>query len=772
MQFTSYDGVSFSSISWDAALSDTDARGQWAVSTNIAPRTGNTTILSPGAISPRRIPIEFVYYGAADMRLGIDQLMGYLNPRDQTPKLLVAARYDATVVQRYARVESVDLSDSAGSLNVIRAVFVSEDPEWVKSTSTTVDQTGAVSPFSSAITNAGQTPVHPVYQVRWTVQRVTKGVVVGQQYRKRMTLINTQTRTLAAFPYRIDLGDTAALVTATKAQSDGDDLRIVIDGKDMTRRLIGWNLVQSFAWIVIPGMDALEVLTIDIVYGNASATTATDWVDPDPDKPIIDISTESGTATGGSTTTLIKATAAWQTDQWYRGDLYMLTGANAGLFRTITANNGTTLTVNAFPNAIVNTDTFLITMSSNDRWIYSTRQINRESDYARGRWYVNSPRLTPSVVSFESPGAWRLELIMDNRDSMGAKRFSMIDSGGDKDPFTLLDAQRMWEGNDNNVFNPGTADGVAITTPVPIDSMYWEYQFDNPNAMVKAWIGVRASGAEDWAEAYADDAATSGLTTIATQFVNIQPDFGDVYQVAQALLPVNDIEIGLEWRRDTGSLSSATTTVSTDSSQEWSTDQYDNGSILMLSGVNKGIKRSITSNTATAITHAAFPAASADGDRYVVQNKRLKGLLRDGSKLALNLDDTFLTASALGSETAVYEASMTIWVGDGPAGSPTGQHRALIGYAAGSKRLFLAADERVEVDADLRKIRIYNTTSSTYTATLTDPTVIVQWHDGTDWQRTADFLPLGMGDQLVWLEETNIGTLGIETEYFPKFLGP
>lgn len=659
--------------------------------------------------------------------------------------------------------------------NQVEIDFSATKPEWIAESATTDSASDTTSPFPLEMVNAGQAPVHPTFQIGWLTQRTSKETVTGQEWRKLLTLTNTQARTLAAFPYRIDLGNTAALVSGSKAQADGDDLRVIIDGQDTKRRLIGWNKVQSFCWVVIPGMDALEELTIEIVYGNASATNPPDWIDPDPEKPIIDISSTSGTATGGGTTSLI-AVAGWATDQWYRGDLYMLTGANAGLFRNISANNGTTITCSAFPNPIVNTDTFLIVMSSNDRWVYSVRQQERESDYARGRWYIDSPNLTPNVPSFDSPSSWRPELILDNRDSMGQKRFSMLTTGGsDKDPFTILDAQRMWEGNDSNVYNPGTADGVAITTPVPIDSMYWEYQFDNPNGMVKAWTGVRSSGAEDWAEAYADTGATSGLTTIATQFINIQPDFGDVYQVAQALLPSNDIEIGLEWKRDTGSLTSATTTTSTDSSKVFETDQYVDGSILMLSGVNAGIKRTITDVAPTVITHAAFPTASADGDRYVVQNKRLKGLLRDGSKLSLNLDDSFITAS-YGSEEAVYEFAGALWVGNGPSGAASNQHRAFFGsYPAGDedKRLFLAADEVIEIDAERRTVRIYDTVALEYTRTLTDPMVVVQWCPPLtdEWRRTADWLPFGVGSHQFWLEENAIGELELTVTYYAAYLG-
>ena len=58
-----------------------------------------------------------------------------------------------------------------------------------------------------------------------------------------------------------------------------------------------------------------------------------------------------------------------------------------------------------------------------------------------------------------------------------------------------------------------------------------------------------------------------------------------------------------------------------------------------------------------------------------------------------------------------------------------------------------------------------------YTGTLTDPMVIIQSHDGEAWRRSADWLPIGASGGTVWLEETNIGTLGITTLLTPGYLG-
>jgi hypothetical protein len=775
---TSYGGIVFEDIGW-LPISPGDERDEYAVTRRETPRAGNTSLLSLGAISPRRVVIDFAYRGVADIRAAVDELLGVIDPRSDEPRLLVGTRYDATEVQRYARVEIPSGTDANGSLHVNRVVFVSEIPEWIATTPVTESISDDASPFQLAITNAGQATVHPVYQIGWTAQHSAKGTVVGQQYRRRMTLTNTQDRVLAPFPYRIDLGDTAALTTA-KAQADGDDVRIIINGEDMTRKLIGFDLVQSYVWVTIPGMDAGEVLTIDVVYGNASATNPDDWSSIlDLTRPVPDMKYDTGTATGApDTSQLIDSSQTWATDEWYGGYLLMLTGTLAGQERWISGNTATTLVLESSFGATIDAgDTYLVSMSRNSRWIYATAQVEH-TNLCRGRFNVNSGSYPPSAISYDAPGSWQPALVRDNRDEFGQKRYSFLTMGGsDRDPFALLDVRRQWEGNVNEVPELGTADGLSLTTPMPIEGLNWEYQISNQNGMCTVFVGVRESGAEDWAAAFTDTAVTAGSSFVTRSFspttLDLVTDFDPLYQIVTALLPVNDIEIPLDWKSDNGSATSGSTNYTEDLSKDWVVDQFaDNGYIAMLSGPNSGRKRNVTDNTAVRLNHAAFPHANDDGDRYIVTNKPIRGLLRDHDKLYVDLDDSVLTASALGTETAVYDVSFALWVGDeGPAGDPAGQHRALIGWAGGEKRVFLTADEVIEIDSAARRVRIYNTATEEYGDELTDPAVIVQYHDGTSWRRSADWLPLGTNEQSVWIEETNIGTLDLTVTYTPAYLG-
>lgn len=834
MKIISYGGNTFSTLNVQAGVPN-DLTGPDRRPVTIE-RAGGTPLSAGMAVGARPILVEFQVKPTFTIETTILTLMGTLDFENPNDRVLVGQLNDGTLVQCMAAVGSY--TNRPGDRKSLLVTFFAADPTWRTIAATLTDQTGSSSPFSVAVTNAGQAITRPVYQGRWTVQRVTKTSTLGWQYRKQITLTNTLGQTIPPFPYLLNLGNTASLVTGSKALSSGNDLRILRDGEDLTRELVGWNETQTLCWVALPGMDIGEVLTLDMIYGNASAGSPPTWDSNDPDRPAFDHHAEAGTATGGSTTTLVRASATWEVNEWKFATAWMLTGASAGERHLVTSNTATTLTVVSTGNAIANTNRYILYQSSNSRWNYAVRQTDRKTDLRRGRWYSSSSRVQPNVISYDSPGSWHPELLLDNRDSFGQYRVSMVFVGAESDPFTILDARRTWEGNDHRVPNPGSADGVAITTPWPATALDWEYDFNNPNAMTKAWTGVRVSGAEDWAEATSDAVTTSGVVTRSVAALDLTV-YGSVYQVAQGLWSVDDLEIGLDWRSDEGSATSGTTTTAGDATKVWATNQYAGGKIRMFSGDNAGRARAIASNTGTIITHSAFPKANADGDRFRVSNQLLLASLRDGDYLSLSLDSSGLVDSGFGSETAVYDFAPTLWVGGGPTADPSNQHRALIGYAAASRRLLLASTERVEINAarrliriarvvladtstggsttaisktaagwtvnayqdmylritsgvaigDYRKIRsntsatinIYGTFSAnisvatfeviSYPTTLTDPMVIVQYHDGTQWRRSADWLPLGLGAQTLYVEETNIGTLGLSVLSTPSYLG-
>lgn len=137
----------------------------------------------------------------------------------------------------------------------------------------------------------GNAPAPMVVSIAPQAQRTTKTAFVGWQWRRRYTITNGSDEPIFAYPVRIDLGDTATVVTAGKALSSGNDLRVWIEGVEQARTLVGWNTSSTGVWVVVPTIAAGDTLVIDVVYGNAAAGTAPGLAYPD--LPAFDLATST-----------------------------------------------------------------------------------------------------------------------------------------------------------------------------------------------------------------------------------------------------------------------------------------------------------------------------------------------------------------------------------------------------------------------------------------------------------------------------------------------
>ena len=122
----------------------------------------------------------------------------------------------------------------------------------------------------------GNRPADPTIYLQPTVQRSSPAANAGWKYRRRCTITNTGTEPISNYPYAINLGDSAALVTGSKAQADADDLRVWCNGREVARTITDWNTAYgtsngTLVWIVIPYLGAGASLAWDIVYGNSAA---------------------------------------------------------------------------------------------------------------------------------------------------------------------------------------------------------------------------------------------------------------------------------------------------------------------------------------------------------------------------------------------------------------------------------------------------------------------------------------------------------------------
>ena len=81
----------------------------------------------------------------------------------------------------------------------------------------------------------------------------------------------------------------------------------------------------------------------------------------------VDTKKDSGTATGGTTTTVQDTSRTWAVDQWAGYSVNMTSGSNTGVTKVILSNTGNTLTVtSAFASAIIAGDAYQIIAPASD----------------------------------------------------------------------------------------------------------------------------------------------------------------------------------------------------------------------------------------------------------------------------------------------------------------------------------------------------------------------------------------------------------------------
>lgn len=150
--------------------------------------------------------------------------------------------------------------------------FDSVDSVWTSEESkiTSKTYTSTLDPVMH-LTVPGNMPTWPRIIMTPTAQRTTASTTAGWRYRRRYTIANTSDVDWFRLPLRISLGDTTPLTT-TKAQADGDDVRIVINGREQQRTLVTWDTAASYVWFVLDHLPAGESQVVEVWYGNSAAT--------------------------------------------------------------------------------------------------------------------------------------------------------------------------------------------------------------------------------------------------------------------------------------------------------------------------------------------------------------------------------------------------------------------------------------------------------------------------------------------------------------------
>jgi len=347
MKAIAYAGKTFSSLNVKAGFPAGMQAGP-SKSPILLDRAGEPPIHVTTRQDARTWTVEFVVLSGNDVEETIMTLLGALDPASQEPRVFVA-EITGTGANTGVQVETLMTTGQyrMGGVNNIFVDFHAADDRWYEREATVLPQLISTGSLTVPLNNKGGATVSPIIKVGYSTQRTTESSSVGWKYRRTVTITNSGTRNWNKVRKTIVLGDTAALVTAVKAQADGDDLRVWFEGRNINRTLTNWNTKWTLCHIdvTIPAGESAEY---EIVYGNPDATTATTLstrTGTGATYAADDLEGTSGTATSGGGSTMTDSGAAWETNRWRYGYIYITGGTGSGQRRRIASNTGTAITV-------------------------------------------------------------------------------------------------------------------------------------------------------------------------------------------------------------------------------------------------------------------------------------------------------------------------------------------------------------------------------------------------------------------------------------------
>lgn len=411
MEIIAFDGYTFSAGDYWVGVPDVANIGNFNVLPQTLQRRAQASTLAGITIAPRSITVEIGYNGSAlTFEDAFQKLIGLLDPTNEQERTLTATLNNGTTVSCQAIVlppGSTSFGDD--DVQVQPVTFFTVDPYWHELTPTTASAT-----FSSngavALVNNGRARAHPTFEISYSTQRASDTATVGWKYRRQVTIENDSDEDWTDQPVCVDLGDTGAWVTASKALITGNDIRIRYQGQELNRTLVNVATARTLCWFLV-SIKAGSSNTYDVWYGNTSATEPDNLstrTDDGQTYVAFDLEGDAGTATNASTTTAITVSgAAWETDRWKDGFVGIVTGTGSVRYRRIASNNGDTLTLNrALNTAADNTSTVVIWKSGifmDGGRVTAVTSSSATDDQHTTKWGVN--QLAGATVTFHASTA-------------------------------------------------------------------------------------------------------------------------------------------------------------------------------------------------------------------------------------------------------------------------------------------------------------------------------------------------------------------------------
>lgn len=299
----------------------------------------------------RTLTIDFIVEhgttSAADVGYVLRNILALVHPGDANERVLVARLADGPDSGTEVEMLVSTGQYRYGSRNNVYVDFYAADEKWSERIETVLPQIVSNGSVAVPLNNQGGATVSPIIKIGYDTQRTSESSQVGWKWRRTVTFTNNGTRNWKRVRKTVDLGDTAAWVTGSKALSSGADLRVWFEGRQVLRTLTNWNTKRTLChfWVTIPAGESAE---FEIVYGNPDAGTATTISSRAGTRDTYaadDLEGDSGTAESGAGSTLTDSDKAWETNRWRYGYIQITGGTGSGQRRRIASNTGTVITV-------------------------------------------------------------------------------------------------------------------------------------------------------------------------------------------------------------------------------------------------------------------------------------------------------------------------------------------------------------------------------------------------------------------------------------------
>lgn len=245
MKIIEFDGNAFGT-DYAVSLLDGGSVNMPGVQAIMVQRLGQWPLLGGVRRPGHRLFLGIVIEGASKDTLRV-QLQQWFDPEDETPKKLTAADDDGSSNERYLYTicESLQVTQSReGGVLVtmyVATLAIHGDVRWRHETEDSDVWNITASGQTNVVANGGDDDVYP----RFTIEP-TSGKTGGYGYKRFVAVRWRVEEASSDYPYELSDGgfDTATLVSGGKAQSDGDDFRVMVDGVEVDR----WFGAGSYAF--------------------------------------------------------------------------------------------------------------------------------------------------------------------------------------------------------------------------------------------------------------------------------------------------------------------------------------------------------------------------------------------------------------------------------------------------------------------------------------------------------------------------------------------